>query len=81
MQEHTRCECYGLGLSFLDTPFGVGIGHDGGDVGTRTEVRYFPASDATLVLLSNGGDSGVPERQFRELWSEVMEVVLGSAAG
>lgn len=77
MQEHTRCQCYGLGLSFIDTPYGVGIGHDGADVGTRTQVRYFPASDATLVLLANGGDGGVPNREFDELWDEAMAVALG----
>jgi D-alanyl-D-alanine carboxypeptidase len=78
MQDHTRCDCYGLGLSFLDTAYGVGIGHDGGDVGTRTEVRYFPSSDATLVLLTNGGNGGVPDRQFDQLWSEVLTAALGS---
>jgi len=77
MQEHTRCECYGLGLSFADTPYGPAVGHRGSDLGTLTEVRRFPGLDATLVLVANGGDAGVPERQFDRLWDEVMEAALG----
>jgi D-alanyl-D-alanine carboxypeptidase len=77
MEERTRCDCYGLGLHFLETPYGPGIGHSGGDLGIRTEVRHFPDVDATLVLLVNGGDSGITERLFKHLWDEVMQVALG----
>jgi hypothetical protein len=59
MQERAYCDCYGLGLSFIETPHGLAVGHDGADVGTRTEVRHFPARDATIVLLT-GGNAGVP---------------------
>jgi D-alanyl-D-alanine carboxypeptidase len=78
MQERVYCDCYGLGLSFIETPYGLGVGHDGGDVGTRTEVRHFSASDATIVLLANGGDAGVPEEVFRRLWDAAIEIALGS---
>lgn len=77
MLERTECSCYGLGLSFIQTPYGPGIGHAGGDFGIRCQVRYFPDLDATLVLLINGGDSGVTERLFNKLWDEVMGVALG----
>jgi hypothetical protein len=43
----------------------------------RSTVRRFLDHDATLVLLSNGGDGGLPERLFDELWGEVLATVLG----
>lgn len=78
MQEHTECDCYGLGLHFIETPYGTGVGHGGGDFGIRSEVRHFPDSEATLVLLMNGGDTGVTGRLFDSLWDEVMLTVLGN---
>lgn len=68
---------YGLGLSCLETPWGVGVGHDGADVGVRSEVRFFPELDATFVLLANGGDGGVPDRLFRRLRDEALALALG----
>ena len=68
---------HGLGLSYLDTSYGPAIGHSGGDIGALAQVRYFPDKDATLVLLTNGGDSGVTDRLFGELWAEAMDLALG----
>jgi D-alanyl-D-alanine carboxypeptidase len=76
MQERTECSCYGRGLSFKETPYGLSIGHDGGDFGIMSEVRRFPDVDATLVLLVNGGDEGVTERQFRRLWDAAIHAAL-----
>lgn len=75
MESHTRCDCYGLGLSFRDTPFGTAIGHDGSDVGARSEVRRFPGLDATLVLLVNGAGGAVDDL-FDRLWSDAMAAAL-----
>jgi D-alanyl-D-alanine carboxypeptidase len=80
MQEQTECSCYGLGLHFTETPYGVAIGHGGGDLGVRSEVRRFPDVGATLVLLVNGGDSGVTETLFEQLWDEAMQTALGDLA-
>jgi D-alanyl-D-alanine carboxypeptidase len=68
---------YGLGLNFIDTPYGPGIGHSGGDTGVLSQVRRFPELDATLVLLANCGDSGAPGRLFSRLWDDVMEAAMG----
>lgn len=76
MLERTECDCYGLGLHFRETSYGSGIGHGGGDFGIRSEVRHFADLDATLVLLVNGGDSGVTGRLFDRLWDEAMRVAL-----
>jgi len=73
----TPSSLYGLGVSLMDTNFGVAMGHSGGDMGALAQVRYFPDRDATLVLLSNGGDGGVPDRLFSALWEEAMEMALG----
>ena len=77
MEEWGERSRYGLGLNSLETPYGPGIGHSGGDVGARSEVRYFPDPDATLVLLANGGDSGVTERLFDRLWEDLLPAALG----
>jgi len=77
MQERTHSPRYGLGLNFLETPYGIGVGHSGGDTGALAQVRHFPELDATLVLLSNGGDGGAPARRFGALWEEAMRVALG----
>ena len=45
------------------------------------QVRSFPGLDATLVLLTNGGDGGVPSELFNRLWEEAMTVALGSVGG
>ncbi len=76
MQERTECPCYGLGLSFSQTPYGPAIGHAGGDFGIRCQVRRFPDVQSTLVLLINGGDSGVTERLFNRLWEDAMRTAL-----
>jgi D-alanyl-D-alanine carboxypeptidase len=81
MQERTQSPRYGLGLSFLDTPYGPAVGHSGGDMGVLAQVRRFPDLDATLVLLTNGGDGGVPSDLFGRLWEDVMEVALEGASG
>jgi D-alanyl-D-alanine carboxypeptidase len=67
---------YGLGINYVDTPYGPGIGHSGGDLGVMSRVRHFPDADATLVLLMNGGDGGVTARLFGRLWEEAMELAL-----
>jgi D-alanyl-D-alanine carboxypeptidase len=76
MLERTESPRYGLGLHFIETPYGLGVGHRGGDVGVLSEVRRFPDLDATFVLLVNGGDGGVTVRLFEGLWEEVMDVAL-----
>ncbi len=76
MQDFPEDVRYGLGLNLLDTPYGPGLGHDGGDRGAQAKVRHFPARDATLVLLSNAGDDGVPGRLFNGLWQEAVEAAL-----
>jgi hypothetical protein len=78
MQERTKCSCYGLGLSFIETSYGPGIGHGGGDFGICSEVRYFPDVDATLVLLVNGGDDGITGKLFEYLWDEAMQAALSN---
>jgi len=77
MQDWRERSRSGLGLGYIETPFGPGVGHSGGDLGALSQVRHFPAHDATLVLLTNGGDGGVPAECFRDLWDELMELVLG----
>jgi CubicO group peptidase (beta-lactamase class C family) len=77
METRTESERYGLGLHFLETPYGIGIGHSGGSFGIMSQVRRFPELDATLVLLSNGGDGGVPAEVFGRLWDEVVGEALG----
>lgn len=67
----TESERYGLGLSLMETPYGLAVGHSGGSFGVQAQVRRFPEREATLVLLSNGGDAGVPKRLFLRLWQEV----------
>jgi len=78
MRAHTTSPRYGLGLHFLDTPWGPAIGHSGGDMGVLAQVRHFPERDATIVLLSNGGDGGIPERLFSRLWDEVVAAALAN---
>ena len=68
---------YGLGLNVIDTPYGPGVGHSGGDLGVQSRVRHFPSVDATLVLLVNAGDSGAMGELFGDLWDETMHTVLG----
>jgi D-alanyl-D-alanine carboxypeptidase len=75
MQARTRCDCYGLGLGFLDTRWGLAVGHGGSDVGSRAEARRFPDLDATLVLLVNGA-GGALDDLFDRLWEAAMEVAL-----
>ena len=77
MQEWTEQFRYGLGLNFIETPYGPGVGHSGGDLGVQSRVRHFPDVDATLVLLVNAGDSGVTGRLFNDLWDETMQTALG----
>ncbi len=77
MLERTESETYGLGLGFVETPYGTGVGHDGGDLGILSEVRRFPDLDATIVLLVNAGNGGLPERLFYELRDEARHVALG----
>lgn len=77
MQAWSEPARYGLGLSNAETPYGPGIGHDGADMGALARARHFPDVGATLVLLTNGGDAGVPERLFNALWNEAMEATLG----
>jgi D-alanyl-D-alanine carboxypeptidase len=76
MQNWGERSRYGLGLNFIETPYGPGIGHSGGDSGALAQVRHFPDRAATLVLLANGGDSGVTDRLFHRLWGEVMDAAL-----
>jgi D-alanyl-D-alanine carboxypeptidase len=77
MQTRTEWERYGLGLHFLETPYGLGIGHSGGSFGILSQIRRFPEQDATLILLSNGGDGGVPAGLFNGLWNELLDMALG----
>lgn len=76
MQAWDGASRYGLGLNYLETPYGRAIGHSGGDTGAMAQVRYFPDVDATLVLLINGGDSGVTERLFGQLWNDATHAAL-----
>jgi len=76
MQEWGERSRYGLGLNFIETPYGRGIGHSGGDNGVLTQVRHFPGLDATLVLLSNGGDGGIPRKLFDTLWADIVQAAL-----
>lgn len=76
MQERTESSTYGLGLGFMKTPYGTGLGHNGGDIGIQTEVRHFPDLDATLVLLANAGNGGLPEELFERLWDEAIKKAL-----
>jgi len=73
-REHVR---YGLGLNFIQTPYGRGVGHSGGDLGVSSQVRRFPDINATLVLLVNAGDSGIIGKLFNRLWDEAMRTSLG----
>lgn len=84
MLERTECECYGLGISFIRTPYGTAIGHDGGDLGILAQVRHFPGRDATLVLLVNGGNDGVTDDLFGQLWDDTIGAAFqgdGSSCG
>jgi D-alanyl-D-alanine carboxypeptidase len=76
MQRWRESSHNGLGLNFIETPYGVGIGHSGGDLGIMSQVRHFPGLDATLVLLVNGGDSGVISKLFNRLWDDAMRIAL-----
>ncbi len=77
MQEWTEGFRYGLGLNYIETSYGPGVGHSGGDLGILSQVRHFPSLDATLVLLVNGGDSGVISKLFNRLWDDAMRIALG----
>jgi D-alanyl-D-alanine carboxypeptidase len=81
MLETTHFDRYGLGLSFIETQYGRGVGHSGGDFGIRGEVRHFPDLDATIVLLVNGGDGGVTGKLFSRLWDDAKRAALGDIAG
>jgi D-alanyl-D-alanine carboxypeptidase len=76
MKARPQSERFGLGLQFKDTPYGPGIGHAGGDLGIRSEIRHFPDVEATLVLLMNAGEDGVTGRLFNDLWYEAMKTSL-----
>lgn len=67
---------YGLGLGYLQTPYGRAVGHSGGDVGALAQARCFPDSDVTLILLSNGGDGGLPDELFQGLWEDAVVLAL-----
>ena len=69
---------YGLGLNFIQTPYGPGVGHDGADFGVLSRVRHFPDVDATIVLLVNAGNNGVIGDLFDRLWDEAMQTSLDS---
>lgn len=71
--EHSH---YGLGLNFVQTPYGPAIGHSGGDFGVLSQVRHFPDVDATLVLLVNSGNNGAIGGLFDRLWDEAMQTSL-----
>lgn len=77
VKKSTGASTYGLGLSFMHTNYGEAVGHSGAELGAMSQVRYFPERDATLVLLSNGGDGGLPARLFRDLFDEAMAVAFG----
>jgi hypothetical protein len=68
---------YGLGMNFIETPYGPGIGHSGGDFGVLSRVRHFPDVDATFVLLVNAGDNGAIGGLFDRLWDEATQNSLG----
>jgi D-alanyl-D-alanine carboxypeptidase len=67
---------YGLGLNFIQTAYGPGIGHSGGGTGVQSRVRHFPDVDATLVLLVNAGNNGDMGDLFENLWDKAMETAL-----
>jgi hypothetical protein len=59
------------------SPYGLGVGHSGGNIGVLSEVRRFPDVDATLVLHTNGGDGGVTSGLFDRLWDDAVQTALG----
>ena len=65
-----------MGLDFIDTPYGKGIGHSGSDIGAQSRVRRFPDLDATVVLLVNAGDSGDMGTLTNDLWNDAMTLAL-----
>lgn len=67
---------YGLGVQYVETPYGRGIGHTGGDTGVLAQVRHFPDAEATIVLLANAGDNGVMSDLFFALWDDVLDAAL-----
>ncbi len=49
--QHTQ---NGLGLEYHETDFGAAYGHGGSADGFYSVMHYFPAQNATLVILTNG---------------------------
>jgi CubicO group peptidase (beta-lactamase class C family) len=47
---------WGLGWELFDLPGATMIGHDGGTIGQAAFLRVVPGQDASITLLTNGGD-------------------------
>lgn len=56
---------YGVGLSFLETPYGTALGHEGDDYGYSSFLFHFPDQDVTVVGFMN-----VTSKPFRELFRD-----------
>jgi CubicO group peptidase (beta-lactamase class C family) len=54
---------YGAGISFLETPYGTAIGHEGDDFGLSSFMFHFPDRDVTVVGFMN-----VTSKPFRDLF-------------
>lgn len=77
MTKWVRPAYYGFGLQSVSIRHGPAIGHDGANVGTMTQRWYFPDARTLIVLLTNAGDYGRPEKLFNELfWDRVIQAVL-----
>jgi len=54
---------YGVGLAFLETPYGTAFGHEGDRYGFSSFMFHFPGRDVTVVGFMNATSS-----PFRDLF-------------
>jgi CubicO group peptidase (beta-lactamase class C family) len=54
---------YGVGLSFLETPYGTAMGHEGDGYGYSSFMFHFPDQDVTVVGFMN-----VTSKPFRDVF-------------
>lgn len=65
---------YGLGFERWETPYGVGIGHTGQEMGYLTFAYWFPESNVTFVLWVNASSISTPTDD--NLTGDVVDYVL-----
>ena len=53
----------GLGIEVLNTQYGQAIGHNGAIDGFISNAFYFPATDRTLIVLTNAASFNFEARQ------------------